>query len=579
MKKSFRDRTIAKGICFLSLLAVLTAQIIYVQPLPAAASDAPADQQAELYKTNSNKTKASKTTGKKTKNKAKTKKKMVKPKLTKKTLTLTVKKSKKLTVKNPGKNRVKWAVKGKKLVTIKASGKKKQKAVIKAGKKAGSCYVVVRVGKKKLVCKVRVKKKKAAAVKPAYPLNPSQEEPDDFKEKSLSSQSRNETAKYSPDKVTVKEPDAGFSNAMADVSVRLLQEIMKKEGTGGRNILISPDSILTALSMAEQGAAGDTLSEMETVLGGESRIAAGDYCSYLAGLHSHLTASGALKYQIANSIWHKEGAVLVKEPFLKDMVSYYGADVYAAPFDTSTVNDINAWAYNKTYGKIPSIINDLSPDARMVIMNAIYFKGLWAEPYTGTVSRTFTREDGNRKNVPMLEGTETTYVNVKGAEGFVKPYQGGAAAFMGILPPAGTSIDAFVKGLKGSDLMEAYAKRQTSLIKVHTRMPEFTYDYDVSLADPLRAMGMKKAFTDEADFSAMAAPSLCIDQVLHKTHIDLNKEGTEAAAVTAIIAKASAYIDPNEYTHKYVYLDRPFVYAIIDTRTGLPLFLGVVKGI
>lgn len=97
-------------------------------------------------------------------------------------------------------------------------------------------------------------------------------------------------------------------------------------------------------------------------------------------------------------------------------------------------------------------------------------------------------------------------------------------------------------------------------------------------SEPLRVMGIRKAFSDDADFSSMAEPSLCIDEVLHKTHIALNMEGTEAAAVTAVITKATAHIDTKKYTHKYVYLDRPFVYAIIDTKTGLPLFLGTVRG-
>jgi serpin B len=125
--------------------------------------------------------------------------------------------------------------------------------------------------------------------------------------------------------------------------------------------------------------------------------------------------------------------------------------------------------------------------------------------------------------------------------------------------------------------MCAYANRRTSGVLVRTRMPEFHYEYSVSLEKPLRRMGVRQAFSDGADFSGLTDDPVCLDAILHKTYINLNKNGTEAAAVTAVIVKAGSVRPPEQLEEKQVYLDRPFVYAIVDTQTGLPLFLGVVS--
>ena len=126
--------------------------------------------------------------------------------------------------------------------------------------------------------------------------------------------------------------------------------------------------------------------------------------------------------------------------------------------------------------------------------------------------------------------------------------------------------------------MNGYKNRKQTGIDVYTKTPEFKYDYDCSLKGPLRAMGIRTAFTDSADFSGISKDRIMISDVIHKTHIELDKNGTKAAAVTAILMKDSAFI-PQKRTVKKVYLTRPFVYAIIDTDTGLPLFIGTLQNI
>ena len=139
-------------------------------------------------------------------------------------------------------------------------------------------------------------------------------------------------------------------------------------------------------------------------------------------------------------------------------------------------------------------------------------------------------------------------------------------------------VEDYIKGLTGASLKEGYEARETHNIIVRTKMPEFKYDYQASLKDMLSNMGIREAFSDQADFSKMASQAARIDDVLHKTHIEVDKEGTKAAAVTAAVAKATA-MPPMDQVIKEVYLDRPFVYAIIDQQTGIPLFLGALRSV
>jgi serpin B len=178
----------------------------------------------------------------------------------------------------------------------------------------------------------------------------------------------------------------------------------------------------------------------------------------------------------------------------------------------------------------------------------------------------------------MLEGSEKAYMKIKGAKGFVKPYEGGNIAFLALLPPKSTAISRYVKKLTGADLINGYKNRKKTDIIVRTRMPEFNYKYELSLKTPLKRMGIKNAFSEtKADFSKMSDQDIHIDDIIHKTNISLTKDGTEAAAVTAVMIKANSILPSQGMTIKTVYLNRPFVYAIIDMKTGIPLFLGVVN--
>lgn len=389
-----------------------------------------------------------------------------------------------------------------------------------------------------------------------------------FKEKPLSPSSKKETAGLSGRGGT-RRASGSFTRAAANTSVALFKKAAA--ANKGQNVLLSPHSILTALSLAENGAAGATRREMEKVFGG---ISVKNWSESLAGMNHRLAKEEGVDYRIANSVWYRKGSITLKKRYLQNVVGYFGADVYAAPFSSQTVQDINSWVYNNTVGRIPSILDQLSAADRLVLINAIYFNGKWAEPYGTDEKRDFTLASGAKKRVPMLQGTEATYLKLNGGIGFVKPYEGGSIAFVGLLPPEGTSLSRYIQGLSGDAWLKAWKKR--SRARVYTRMPEFEYEYSADLGSLLRKLGIRKAFSASADFSGMSDTPTCIDRVLHKTYIRVDKAGTEAAAVTAILMKATAVLDPDRVV-KEVYLDRPFVYALVDTATGLPLFLGCVQ--
>ena len=361
-----------------------------------------------------------------------------------------------------------------------------------------------------------------------------------------------------------------FPAAAADTSIRLLRECMK--GKEKQNALISPDSILTAVTMVESGASGKTLAEMKKTLGG---LPVNSYVKALAGLNERITGQSALTYRIANSIWYREDRIALKPSYLQSLRSLYRAQAYAVPFDAATVRAINDWVSEQTGGLIPKIVDRLDPSLRTAVINTVYFKGDWQEKYQSTAVRTFRKANGQKQKVSMMEGTEHVYLTLAGGKGFVKNYRGGKLAFMALLPPKGMSVSRYLKKISGADLIRAYKKRRKSGVSVRTRMPEFKYEYSVSLKKPLVKMGIRQAFGPAADFSKMTDAKIFIDEILHKTCIDVNKDGTEAAAATAVLMKAGAVFTKTEV--KKVYLTRPFVYAIIDTKTGIPLFLGAVN--
>lgn len=379
-----------------------------------------------------------------------------------------------------------------------------------------------------------------------------------------------------------RELDDTFRSSAADFSIELFRQSAAKEAAAGNNVLISPESVLSALAMTANGANETTLLEMEDVLCGGMDIQ--DFNSYMYTYNNKLTATEDVSFHLANSIWIKDNPaeIQVKEDFLQTDKNYYNADAFLADFDDTTVKDINNWVNTNTNGMISQLLNEIPDETVMYLINALAFEGAWETPYEErqvNENGTFTNHLGNKETVAMLGSTEFQYIVGDHVTGFVKNYKGGDYAFLALLPEEGTTVEEYLSSMDGSSFLSLYDNR--SYQDVLVQIPEFTYDYDTELSEPLTAMGMGNAFTAAADFSQMADTNtgcLYINRVLHKTYIQVDRAGTKAAAVTAVeMTNEAAMIDP--VTPPTVYLNRPFVYAIIDTETGLPIFIGVVNTI
>lgn len=355
--------------------------------------------------------------------------------------------------------------------------------------------------------------------------------------------------------------------AITNFSVSLFQKSIEKD----KNVLISPLSVLTALSMTANGAKGETLEQMESVFGMDMDT----LNVYLKDYVENLPQGKAYKLQLANSIWFRDSdGFSVKDEFLQTNANYYDAEIYKSPFDDSTVKEINAWVDKNTDGMIKKILNKITSDNVMFLINALAFDAKWETPYEEyqVQDAAFTTEEGKQQEIEMMYSEEDYYIEDEKATGFIKKYKDGKYAFVGLLPNEGVSVAEYVEGLTGEGIGRMLANKEETMVDV--ALPKFTTEYEISLNQALTNMGMEAAFDGAvADFSGIGQSgngNLYIEKVLHKTFIDVSPEGTKAAAVTSVEMNCEGAMIP-EYR---VYLDRPFVYMLIDCETNLPFFIG-----
>ena len=359
------------------------------------------------------------------------------------------------------------------------------------------------------------------------------------------------------------------ATAATDFAVRLFQA-----SYDGKNTLLSPFSVFVALSMTANGAEGETRAQMERVLG----MTVPELNEFFTVYLTSLTQKSRVKLKLANSIWLRDcEGFSVKEAFLQTNADVYGAGAYRAPFDASTVRDVNRWVEENTDGMIKEIVERFDPDDVILLVNALAFDAKWEQPYTQSTQRTsrvFRLEDGTEIKATFLYDVERLYLtDGDRAVGFVKPYVGGRYAFAALLPNEGIPVGEYLATLDGETLSAILKNAQE--VRVDTKLPKFETAYETDLNDVLSGLGMPDAFTSAADFSGIteSLDPLYIGEVRHKTFIEVGEKGTRAAAVTAISGKnggAPADVPP-------VVLDRPFVYLIYDTATCLPLFIGVLN--
>ena len=381
-----------------------------------------------------------------------------------------------------------------------------------------------------------------------------------------------------PGEVTVDAAPSDFGASVNDFSLRLFRE-SNKAAKDGENTLVSPLSVLLALSMTANGAQAETLTQMEAVLGMPVDKLNEFAYSYMHSLPKDRKFYGALS--IADSIWFKADPDFTADrDFLQTNADYYDAQIYSAPFDGKTLKDINKWVKDKTDGMIPTILDSIPESAIMYLINAMAFDAEWRDVYKDyqVQDGIFTTAGGTDKRVPFMYSEVRSYLEDEGAVGFLRYYKGGRYAFAALLPNEGKTPAEYLETLTGEHLSDMLANVQNC--KVATALPKFKTEYSVEMSGILQSMGMTQAFDMEnADFGKMGTVppdrNISIGRVLHKTVIEVTERGTRAGAATVVEMLDGTAAMPEE--RKEVYLNRPFIYMLIDCDAGIPFFIGVMN--
>jgi serpin B len=342
----------------------------------------------------------------------------------------------------------------------------------------------------------------------------------------------------------------------------------------GKNILISPAGAAFVLSMVENGARGETLRQIASALR-VKEFDPGSLGAANAALLHDLSEPGAkVELRIANGIWVDKKAAIRPE-FISANQKDYNAEIAPADFsDPAMVGEINSWASRKTEGKIPRFLEPpLDPRLRMILLDAIYFKGKWSTPFDKkfTQDKPFKLADEQSVQVPrMSRSGNFMYYENQTLQIVRLPYGDGDMAMYACLPKS--SLETFIAGLN-ADTWQRAAKKMVDR-KGRVELPRFKFQASFDLTGNLKALGITSAFGRKADLSGISEEPLKIDWVKQKTFVDVNEEGTEAAAVTGagIVAMAIRREPP---PFEFI-ADRPFFIAIQDRNTGLFLFLGAI---
>ena len=350
----------------------------------------------------------------------------------------------------------------------------------------------------------------------------------------------------------------------------LLKQLSDKKGEPGNN-MVSPFSLSTVLSMLYQGSGSQTQTELANVLHinglGKEQIAQ-TYNTLLTQLPD---VDKKVTLYPANSLWLKSGFV-VNQDYLNLISQKYLAQIFIREFDNSTVDEINHWVSQKTKGKITKMVDDLNGYVT-VLLNAIYFYGKWLDqfPKSNTEQMPFHINPTQTVNVPMMND-EISYMRMGYNDSLVigELYYGqGNYSMVVIIPQAEHTLKALIDGMnteKFDSLLQLMGVSEN--VPVYLPKFKFTFSYK-ELKDQLTQLGLQSLFSDSADLDDIN-PKLYIDKIIQKTYIEVNEEGTEAAAATAAFGMTTS-MPPVELK-----ANRPFMFAIRETTTGLVLFLGTV---
>ena len=370
--------------------------------------------------------------------------------------------------------------------------------------------------------------------------------------------------------------DEKFVDANTKFGFKLFKEVLKQDSK--KNVFVSPTSVAIALSMTYNGASGETQQAMAKALELQG-MSLQDINQANNTLKTSLeNADPDVQMSIANSLWAKQG-VTFKPEFMQRNQQFYGAKVTELDFaKPEASNIINSWVKENTRGKIDQIVGQIQPNDALFLINAIYFKGNWTKKFdkSQTAERPFYLSNGTQKQHPMMsQSGKYRYYDNESFQAVSLPYGKGRLSLYIFLPQKNTSLDTFQQQL-ASENWEQWTN-QFRMRQGSVQVPRFKFDYDIQLNNALKALGMEAAFDgSRANFSNMSSASLAIDEVKHKTFVEVNEAGTEAAASTSVGVMLTSARMPQEQPFQMI-VDRPFFCAIRDNQTGTILFMGSIQ--
>ena len=367
--------------------------------------------------------------------------------------------------------------------------------------------------------------------------------------------------------------DGRFVSAVSDFSWSFFREASQNKG----NVLVSPASVYLALGMALNGADGATRDAMLDALRSKGLTDA-EINSFCRDWMNYMRSAGKkTELAIADSIWYRDG-YQPDQDYLQRNADFFGAGARRLDFSKpEAIQTINGWVKDATKGTIEKIIDKIDPDVMMYLINAIYFKSVWQTPFDGsdTYDGQFNAPAGPVDVKYMKRDGDLACIDQDGVKGVILPYDDGRFSFVALLPQEGRDARAFIASLDGKGVSSLIASARSTAASL--TLPKFEVRFEDSLINEMQALGMGVAFdSNAADFSRMSAShkkELFISEIRHKTFCRVDELGTEASAVTSVEMKLTAM----PIADFQVNFDRSFVYGIVDSVTGAPLFLGVME--
>ena len=370
-------------------------------------------------------------------------------------------------------------------------------------------------------------------------------------------------------------PDNRLASANTRFGFKLFDQLAKQDA--GKNIFISPSSVALTLAMIYNGARSETQQAMATTLELQG-MSLPEINQANATLRALLvSADPKVQLNVANSLWTRKGLAF-KPEFMQRNRDFYAAEIsdldFAAPNAPQKIND---WVNRKTNGKINKIVDQIPGDAVLYLLNAIYFRGFWAAPFdkAKTKDGQFTLLSGAKKKILLMsQNGRFRYFENEKFQAINLPYDAGRMSMYVFLPAKNSSLKNFQADLSATNFESWVAQLRSA--EGNIALPRFKLEYEIVLNNTLKALGMATAFDPQrANFGEMyaksAGPNVFIGEVKHKTFVEVNEEGTEAAAVTSGGMHVTSYVPPFSMT-----VDRPFFCAILDNQTGTILFMGAI---